>query len=378
MCRMGFVPRINRKSVWIHAASVGEVGVAISIRDILYNIDPNQNIFITAVTKMGLRRLQTAATPKDKSCAFPLDFRPFIWNAFNRANPKILIVIETELWPNLLTEAKRRQIPAILLNGRISNSTLSWAKRYPKTFNSITSCFKLFLMKSETDAANLLDTGVEPKKVRTIGNLKFAGIPSTRVKFERYEYPTVVFGSARPDEFEQIACACKSIKSRIKNPLFIVAPRHLNTIAQARTILNRHGLSTTRRSLKPSPGDADVYLIDTIGELLGFYAIADVAFVGGTLADYGGHNPLEPAFYAKPVVVGPYTSSNREAYEILLKGGGAVEVHNSEELADEICRLLENDKERLAIGQTAYKLVNDMRDIVDCYEEEIKSLYKNL
>ncbi len=371
-CRLGFVPRPRNRCVWIHASSVGEVGVSASIRDMIREIDPEVDVFMSAVTKMGLRRLKSICGPRDKYCAFPLDFRPFIWNAFRRVEPDLLIVVETEFWANFLTEAKKRNIPAILVNGRISISTLSWALRFPKTFHRISSCFDVFLMKSEADAKNLESTGVSREKIKVIGNLKFAGVPKNVKPIGTFSRPTIVFGSARPNEFSSIAKACVAVKAKFQNALFIVAPRHLNTVASARTELEAQGLKTIRRTTASNPNDADVYLIDTIGELLGFYSVADVTFVGGTLADYGGHNPLEPAFFAKPVIFGPFNSSNREAYELLLQGNGAIEVKDWQELADAIISILDEPERGRFLGERAKSLVDEMKGITDKYNDIIK------
>ncbi|HHS50761.1 MAG TPA: hypothetical protein ENN07_06555 [candidate division Zixibacteria bacterium] len=372
LCRLGFVPKSYGKSVWIHSASVGEAGVSASIRDMLKEIDPTVNVFMTATTKMGLRRLKAISAPNDRFCAFPLDFYPFTALAYNRNKPDLLIVVETEFWPNLLTIAKKRGIPAILVNGRISQKTVFWAKRFPRTFRKISDCFSAFMMKSEDDANNLISAGVPPERIQTLGNLKFAGIPANIEPIANFGRPTVVFGSARPDEFEAIAEACISIKSEFPEALFIFAPRHLNTAPQARLSLEKHGLSVVRRTTNTSPENADVYLIDTIGELLGFYASCDVAFVGGTLADYGGHNPLEPAFFAKPVVFGPFSSSNREAYELLLDGGGAIEVNDAESLSIAICGLLRDSQTREEMGITAKKLLDGMGEVALAYRRAIE------
>ena len=376
-CRLGLVPRMSGGGVWIHASSVGEVGVAATIRDLLRNIDPDIAIFMTATTKMGVRRLDAVCGRGDSFCALPLDFPLFMSAAFRRVNPSLLVVVETELWPNLLLTARRRDIPILLANGRISTSTLSWARRFPKTFAKITGCIDRFLMKSEDDAANLRRSGTDGENIEVLGNLKFAGIPGKVDPIFDSDAPTIVFGSIRRGEFEAIADACRIVKKRFPKAIFIVAPRHLKTTAVAKTVFEKNGFSNiSRRSETASPDGADVYLVDTMGELLGFYASADVVFVGGTLADYGGHNPLEPAFFGKPVLFGPYTRANKEAYDALIEADAAIVVADSRSLADAIISLLDDPKRRIALGRAAKGVVERMHGVSMGYEKAFKEVFE--
>jgi len=375
--RLGFVPKRDDGCIWIHAASVGEVGVAATIRDILRKIDPEVRVIMTAVTKMGVRRLKRISGPGDRFCPLPLDFLPFVSIAFNRARPSALIVVETELWPNLLLTARRRGIPVILANGRISGSTMSWARQFPRTFDRIVGCIDRFLMKSKGDADNLLEIGADSSIVEVLGNLKFAGIPEAVLRIEPFTRKAIVFGSARQNEFSIIAGACRKVREVSSKTLFIVAPRHLNTANAARAEFEKRGLSVISRSSARSPGDADVYLLDTMGELLSFYAVADIAFVGGTLADYGGHNPLEPAFFGKPILFGPYRSANKEAYDVLVEAGARITVTDADDLSRTILELLSNDVRLGEIGHFASEVVRRMKGISKEYARAFEeSIFK--
>ena len=376
--RLGLVPKRDEGCIWIHAASVGEVGVAATIRDILRKIDPEVKVFMTAVTKMGVRRLKRISGPGDRFCLLPLDFLPFISIAFHRARPSALIVVETELWPNLLLTARRRGIPVILANGRISGSTMSWARQFPRTFDRIVGCIDRFLMKSKGDADNLIEIGADSSIVEVLGNLKFAGIPEAVPRIEPFSRRTIVFGSARQNEYAIIAGACEKIRAGFKqNSLFIVAPRHLHTANAAKAEFEKRGLSVISRSSARSPGDADVYLLDTMGELLSFYAVSDIAFVGGTLADYGGHNPLEPAFFGKPIIFGPYRSANKEAFDVLVEADAGITVTDADDLSRTILELLSNDARREAIGRSASEVVDRMKGISQEYARAFEeSIFK--
>lgn len=327
---------------------------------------------------MGVERLKKAVGSDGFVSALPADHPLFVSNAFKRADPAALIVVETELWPNLLLTARKRGIPVILANGRISNTTLVWAKRFPRTFKKITDCIDRFLMKSPYDAQNLEKTGVSPDRIETIGNLKFAGV-SRDVKPAKIDRsPVIVAGSIRLKEFDSVFKAFAKVRADYPDSLLVAAPRHLNMVPQLTVALKTAGLDFVQRTGTDSPGDAAVYILNTMGELLRFYAAADVAFVGGTLADYGGHNPLEPAYFGVPVLFGPHQSANREAFETLIDSGGGRTVSNATDLADELLRLLRNDELHKEMREKARETVRKMHFVPDKYENALTEFLRAL
>ncbi len=371
--RLGFLPKFDSQPVWIHAASVGEAGVAVVLRDIVKDISPDTPVLITSTTKMGLRRLNNIVTEPDSAAILPLDHPLFVANAMNRVNPRMLILVETELWPNLLLQAGRRDIPIILTNGRISKNTLRWSKHIPGAFHDVTSRIDHFFMKSDYDADNLLATGVSDDKIEIAGNLKFAGFPGKAEPIEIDREPTIVFGSIRPNEFDSIIDASLLVLQSRPDALLIFAPRHLNTTSQLTTKLESAKLSYELRSVTESPAaGTNIYIIDTMGELLRLYASADIAFIGGTLADYGGHNPLEPAWFGVPVIFGKYIHANREAYDALIQSGGGVTVHDKMQLADLILELIEDSEKSEKIGNKALRAVQSMANVREKYAEAIR------
>jgi len=369
--RLGFFPRMNDGRIWIHASSVGEAGVAASIRDILKKIDPDENVIMTATTQMGMERLKRLAKPGDFVSVFPADYYFFMKNAFRRSNPRALIIIETELWPNLILSAYRRDLPIILANGRISNSTLKWGKLFNRTFSRITRPFKAFLMKSEYDAENLKDIGVNDNRISVLGNLKFASKADIEtISIERK--PIFIAGCVRKGEFEPVLIAYLKIRKKIENLFLIIAPRHLEDVKIIKRLIEKHGIKANLRSEQKPFEDSDVLVLDTMGELLKFYGAADVAFIGGTLQDYGGHNPLEPAHFGVPILFGPYQESNQEAFDVLLRIGGGIQVKNSDELARKTIALFQNNDKLIVVGNKAKKAVDEMQEVTGLYEKKLK------
>lgn len=372
-CRLGFLPQFDKTPVWIHAASVGEAGVGAILRDIVKDISPETPVLITSTTKMGLRRLNKIVSEPDAAAILPLDHPLIVSIAMRRVNPRMLILVETELWPNLIRQTNRRDVPIILANGRISKSTLRWSKRIRSVFHDVTSDIDHYYMKSKYDADNLLASGVKDDKIDILGNLKFAGCPGEAEPVEIDREPKIVFGSVRPGEFASIIDACRLILKTRPESLLILAPRHLNTTAQLQSMLDATGISYELRSETKNPLPCtEIYIIDTMGELLSFYASSDIAFVGGTLADYGGHNPLEPAWFGVPVIFGEHIHANREAYDALIQYGGGITVRDELQLADRILELIEDHEKRRKIGDSALQTVQSMASVRDKYAYVIR------
>ncbi len=375
--RLGFLPKSLQRPIWIHSASVGEAGVAAVLRDILHEITPNTPVMITSTTKMGCRRLEKILTTPDNAAILPFDHPLFVAIAFHRVDPRALIIVETELWPNLILTAKRRRIPIIMANGRISATTLKWSRRLGGGFKSVVNSIDNFLMKSDYDARNLVSTGVPEAKIEILGNLKFSALPGNADPID-FGRPSVVFGSIRPKEYESIINVCCKLAKSSPETLQILAPRHLKTVPQLISFLEKAGLKFALRSQTQSPPkEIGIYIIDTMGELLRFYASAQIAFVGGTLEKYGGHNPLEPAWFGIPVLFGEHIDSNREAYEALIEGNGGKTVFNGTELANEIINLLENPQERQENGISARKVVESMAGVREKYHKALEEFIES-
>ncbi|RKZ30364.1 hypothetical protein DRQ36_05825 [bacterium] len=365
--RLGSFPKCPAGTIWIHAASVGEAGVAVIIRDFIELIEPHRPVIFTAATKTGVSRLKKIAGPNDRVAALPADYPIFISRAFDRVKPAAVIIVETEFWPNFLLGAKNRNIPIILTNGKISDATLSWARRFPKTFAKIADSISHFYMKSDYDAENLKNAGAAGSKIDVIGNLKFVGVPGDIRPIEIDRKPVIVAGSVRTKEFRRVIEGFTRTREKYHDAVLVIAPRHLNTVPRLVQELESAKLGYVLRSERESPGDAGAYIVDTMGELVAFYAACDIAFVGGTLSDYGGHNPLEPAYFGKPVLFGPHYRPNREAYETLLESGGGRIVRNGTELATAFTELLENDEMRRKMGLAARETVEKMRNVSEKY-----------
>lgn len=369
--RLGILPKFDVRPVWIHSASVGEAGVAAVMRDILHEIAPKTPVIITSTTKMGKRRLEKILTPPDIAAILPLDYFIFIEIAMSRVNPRALIVVETELWPNLIMIAKKRGIPVIMANGRISEKTRNWSRKLGSGFHKVTESIDKFLMKSQYDAENLVLSGVASYKISTIGNLKFSAFPDKIDPISINKNPSIVFGSIRPKEYPAVIAVCKNVIHNHSKMTIVLAPRHLTTLKQLELLLEGEKVDYQLRSQLNNP-KTNILVLDTMGELLGFYASAQIAFVGGTLEDYGGHNPLEPAYFSVPVLFGPYIDANREAYDALISGGGGIMVEDAEKLKSIIEELLNKPQNREKIGELARDVVKSMADVRSKYKAAVK------
>ncbi len=369
--RLGILPKFDLRPIWIHSASVGEAGVAAVMRDILHELYPEIPVIITSTTKMGRRRLEKILNPPDIAAILPLDYFIFITIAMSRVNPRALIIVETELWPNLITIAKKRGIPVLMANGRISKKTLNWSRKLGSGFHNVTESIDMFMMKSQYDSENLISSGVTSKKISTIGNLKFSAFPDNIEPIKIQNELTIIFGSIRPKEYPAVIDVCKNVIQNHPNIKIVFAPRHLNTVNQLEFLLKAENVDYQLRSM-PNNQDINVLVLDTMGELLGFYASAQIAYVGGTIENYGGHNPLEPAYFGVPVLFGPYIDANREAYDALISGGGGIMVENAEKLKSQIEELITKPHTREKIGELAKDVVKSMADIRKKYKTAIR------
>src|ERR1700733_3148005 len=332
--RLGWVPdRLRegdaRQTIWVHAVSVGEVLAASRLVNELSACAPQYRVLLSTTTRTG-QRLARERTGATHTFYFPLDF-PWIVRRYLRVlDPVLLVLVETELWPNLLTACRQATIPVAVVNGRISDRSLPRYMRLRGLWKQILSGVSIVLAQSEEDAKRLKAIGAPAGRVSFAGNLKYdvrsaAPAAITNMLREKLAAGTrvLVCGSTLEGEEEILLNAFRQLLKTVPNCVMILAPRHPERFGRVAQLLKNRHQQTVRRSnwmkrpVKIKPGT--VVLLDSIGELASVYALASVAFVGGSLVPAGGHNPLEPAQFAVPVVMGEHYANFRAIIDTLLQ-----------------------------------------------------------
>jgi 3-deoxy-D-manno-octulosonic-acid transferase len=371
-----------RPLVHFHAASVGEISsVAPVVREVR-KAAPDCDILVTTMTATGGRRA-AELIPGARVRLIPFDCRPAMRRFLKTLCPGLIVIAETELWPNLLREASRLGIPLVLVNGRISSRSIGHYRRLRPLVSSMLAEFDVLLMRSEEDATRVRSLGAETERVEVAGNTKYDVLPGPMPQGERAalrerlgvgaERRVVTLGSAREGESEVLLDALEGIPSRIL-PLVILAPRHLENVPGLRTVCAQRGYEVTL-SAGPGgrPGDAPpaeraaagrggaggdrrVLLVNEMGRLLDYYSISDIAVVGGTLRPFGGHNPLEPASQGAVVVVGPHRDNIADDMDYLLSRDAAV-LTDGGRLGDVISGILSDPAKMRGLAERAARAV---------------------
>jgi 3-deoxy-D-manno-octulosonic-acid transferase len=363
----------ERSTIWIHAVSVGEVIAASRLIERMQALDPDLRLVISTTTRTGQKlaqeRFDTVPEQRDDSGPtptrvfyYPLDFAWIVRRYLKALKPRALVLVESELWPRMLVEAERAGVPVIVVNGRISNRSLPRYRALRTLWRPLLRKLTLVLAQSEEDRLRFVDIGVPAEKVRTAGNLKYdvraaVELPITREL--RMHLPqsgkVIVAGSTLEGEERFLLDAFRELLPDLPQLTMILAPRHPERFRTVEKSISDAGLPLVRRSdwlQRPEPIAAgSVFLLATVGELASVYSLASVAFVGGSLIPAGGHNPLEPAQFAVPIVMGPYTENFRGMVATLLEQE-AIRVTPPERLCPALQELL-TSPEAKAMGSRA-------------------------
>jgi 3-deoxy-D-manno-octulosonic-acid transferase len=374
--RLGFLPRTWKETfkknqvIWIHAASVGEVKMLPAIIPRLKDEFPQTIIVVSVMTRTGKKEAQKNL--KDVKYIFhpPLDLLWSTRKAARAINPSLFILTETELWPNLIREVKKRDSKIALINGRMSNRSFPNYKRFKFFFSKVLFFVDVFCMRSQLDAKRIISLGAPPHKVNVVGNIKFDSIffqeeSSGRKQVDAFSQivsrkKIIVAGSTHPTEEEMILRAFKKLISSHSDLILIIAPRHLNHLNELEKDLTQFGLNSIRRSELNQNLDprCEVIILDTLGELNQFYSLAKIAFVGGSLVPKGGHNLLEPARFSVPVLFGPYVDNFQEMAVLLRTSGGGIQVKDETELYLKMDELIIDESKRKILGQKAKEAIS--------------------
>lgn len=366
--RFGNSPALTKPSpvIWIHAVSVGEVEACRPLMKSLQIVYPKHQLLITTMTPTGSERVKLLFSDTVAHCYLPYDL-PFAIKRFLRNNrPVFGVIMETEIWPNLILTCKQQNIPLVLANARMSDRSAKGYARFPKLTKMVLNSLRFIAAQGQHDRDNFHLLGADITDVHAIGNLKYeTNLPASiveqasamRVMWDNNR-PVLVAASTHEGEEEIILHASKQVRSKFPNLLLIIVPRHPERFDRVTAITQKTGVKTLRRSEQlPSSSDIQVLVVDTMGELPLFYAACDVAFVGGSLVPHGGHNILEPAALGRATLVGPHFFNFNEITRQFLKAEAAVEVINAEDLAANVIRLLNDAEQRAKMGEAALKLI---------------------
>jgi len=366
--------RLGERSLWVHAVSVGEVQAAASLVRALRARHAEFPLLLTTTTPTGLARARSLFGDSVHLSYLPYDLPGSVRRFLDRVRPRLAVILETELWPNLFHECGRRGIPLVLASARVSPRSVARYRRLAGLIRDTLSHDVVIAAQSAGDAERFISIGANPARTHVTGNVKFDfELPATLAAGGarlRGEYagsrPVWAAGSTHAVEEDIILDAHVKLLDGGLNALLVLAPRHPNRFDEVAANLRRRGLRFVRRSLQSSAGpETQVVLADTLGELLLFYAAADVAFVGGSLVPVGGHNLLEPAALGLPILTGPDTSNAEDVARLLLEVGAACMVRDATGLAIELARLLRDPQARLSSGERGRAAVEANRGAVE-------------
>lgn len=358
--RKGVMRVLNgSRPIWIHAVSVGEVMAAHPLVRELKKRYPHKKLILSTVTVTGNYTAKQRVPEADAVFYFPFDYPWVVRRVISRINPSLVLIAETELWPNFFRELKRQGIPSAVVNGRISPRSYRNYLKFRSFFSEVFRNVTLLCMQSEGDAARIRDIGAQPDRVIVTGNLKFdqkippVQKPPVAIAAGRR---VITAGSTHRGEESILLDIFGRLRKKFPDLLLIIAPRHPERFDEVAGLITNSGFECQRRT-RFKGQVKDVLLLDTIGELRAFYAICDIAFVGGSLVKVGGHNLLEPAAMKKPVIFSRYMFNFKEVSEVILEAGGGIAVKDKEELYLKLDMLLLDNDLALSMGEKAYSVI---------------------
>jgi len=378
LVRLGILPKdlVFRKPIWFHAVSVGEAMAIRGLVQALRSIFRGQQFVISTVTSTGNKIVKGMAREGDFITYLPLVFSFVTKKVIDKIDPSLFIIAETELWPNLISYLNHKKIPIIVVNGRISDRSLRGYLSIKFITRHILNKITLFCVQTHSDRERLMRLGVIEDKIRVTGNMKFDGKADLQKEYcdakRKLDIKSnellFVAASTHPGEEEIILHVYRELLSAFPALRLLLVPRHPERAAAVTGLTKKFNFYAQRVSLlsETTPAcrttgrdrqETTVFILDTIGELLSFYNIADIVFVGGSLVKIGGHNILEPAALGKPVMFGPYMFNFRDIADLFLGEKAALLVHNPEELKTKIRYLLNNPSAAAQLVQRAQELI---------------------
>ena len=376
---LGLVPNLSKADgprVWIHAVSVGEVNLIATVLNRLRSRVADLEVVISTTTKTGFE-LASRKYASHTVFYLPLDFSWSVRNAFKRIDPDVLVLVELELWPNLLTSAREGRIPVAIINGRLSDRSARGYRRLGRWVRTWLSGVRLVIAQSQLCAERFVRLGVGAEDVHHVGSLKFDGAltdrgnPKTEQlrRLANIDSDQIVFlaGSTQEPEEAFAIAAWQKLVPEYPNLRLILVPRHPERYGEVRRLLDTSGVSWQARSERndDSSSCAPVLLVDTVGELGAWWGTADIGFVGGSMGARGGQNMIEPAAYGVATSFGPNTKNFRDVVKMLLAEKAATVVKNQMELETFVRRCVDDADYRAQLGRNAQQLVLQHRGAAD-------------
>ncbi len=374
-------------SIWIHAVSVGEVLATRALIPALRERYPEHRLLLSTTTQTG-RAVAASVETLDGVFYFPVDLAPVVRRVLEQVRPALLVMVDTELWPNLLAQCARRGVRTLLVNGRVSNRSYPRYRLVRPLFRRVLANLSLCCAQSEESGRRLVELGVPEDRVMVTGNLKFdtLPVPATGAPWMRQSVmrvfritvgrTVIVAASTHPGEELAVLDAFACLRQRDVDALLVLAPRHPERSSEVVALARRRGLDTVTRSTLSVDREpwAAVVVLDTIGELATLMQIATVVFLGGSLVPTGGHNLLEPAVWGKPVVFGPHMQNFAEIAELFLMNRAARQIDSADALEPVLAELLGDPVQRAALGAAARALVDANRGATERTLEAVASL----
>lgn len=414
--RLGLLPESlrshERRTVWVHTVSVGEFLAAKPLIEALRRELPDWRLVVSTTTVTGQQLARAESSARfDAVFYFPFDWTFAVRRALNLIKPSLVVILETELWPNFLRECRRRAVVTAVVNGRISPRSFARYKRVRKFISRVLDDVSVLLMQSEADAERAQLLGAPSASVRVCGNLKYDIAPALQIPnlksdiaenidelFALASSPRlIVAGSTAPGEEKILLAALKEVRQQhgLADARLIIAPRHPERFNDVAGLIAQSGFKFARRSEVSLPANkiangagvaatatadprrADVILLDTIGELASLYYFAAIVFVGGSLVARGGHNIIEPALYAKPIIVGAHTENFRQVVKDFTEAGAIAQIRARDEQASaifarELIRLLSDSQSANEMGARARQILLKNRGATERMIAEIK------
>ena len=382
--RFGLVPALDQRGgIWVHAASVGEFNAASPLIRALLKAYPEIPLTVTTLTPTGSERVKRDLGDKVAHSYIPIDLPGSVSRFLKRLQPRMIIVMETEIWPNLYLQSRRLNIPLLMANARLSKRSVKRFGRLPGFVGEVLQTVAWIGAQSEADAERLVSCGANLQRIDMTGNLKFdLSVPASleeravalRLRWGQ-ERPVLVAGSTHEADENVVIPAFVELLKSVPDALLILVPRYPERFARATQLAKAAGLRTELRSQgEICSAQAQCFVIDSIGELMSYYACADVAFVGGSFGEQGGHNALEPAALGKPVLLGPNMENAKEIANQLLQCNAAQRVTNSQDFRQAAEKILRDGVLRDSMGQAGRGLVEKNKGALNLTLNAIKKL----
>ena len=383
--QLGYVPKTSGKVIWFHCVSIGEFNAAKPLIDKIFLKFPLHQIVITTTTITGSMAVENHYKRRVIHCFFPFDVPSIVSLFLKKIKPSICILLETEIWPNLITKLKHENIPTMLVNARLSDRSFKKYNKFsPKLISTTLKSLNIIFSQNESSSQRFISLGASEKNIIMTGSLKFdSSEPNNLETIQALKNITgdrkiVAFASTREGEELQIIKSYLALKGKF-DALLLIIPRHPERFNEVFNMANEYGLNVKRRSLAGHcDKDTDILIGDSMGEMMSYYSISDIAFIGGSLSNNGGQNMLEAASLSKPIIFGPSVFNFEEISKRLLDDGSAIQVGSAEELMQTISELLLDNEKRKLIGQSAKTTFENNRGAVAKVFEAIAPHIENI